>query len=118
MPLLGTLVFLCSCLHPYPCMLDFANVVDLLLEYTCLHTEVECVPFEAETDRHDNCLTAVVDCVLMVDTSLRLKCGHSHTCGRQSVSVTVRTKLSYFAAGSGQESDGILVVQSLQIPME
>lgn len=82
MPSLGTLVFLCSCLHPYPCMLGFANVVDLLLEYTCLHPEVKCVLFEGETDSHDICLIEVVDCVLMVDMSLRQESGHSHTFDR------------------------------------
>lgn len=82
MPLLGTLVFLCSCLHPYPCMLGFANAVDLLLEYMCLHKEVECALFEAETDSHDNCLAEVVDCVLMVDTSLLPEGECSHTFDR------------------------------------
>lgn len=82
MPSLGTFVFLCSCLHPYPCMLGSANVVGLLLEYKCLHKEVECVLFEAETDSYDNCLIEVVDCVLMVDMSLHQEDGHSHICGR------------------------------------
>lgn len=82
MPSQGTLVFLCSCLHPYPCMLGSANVVDLLPEYMCLHTEVECAPFEAETDSHDNHLTEVVDCVLMVDMSLLPGGEYSHTFGR------------------------------------
>ena len=82
MPSLGTSVFLCSYLHPCSCMLGFANVVDPLLEYTCLHTEVECALFEAETDSRDNSLTEVVDCVLMVDMSLRQEGGCFHTCGR------------------------------------
>lgn len=94
MPLLGTLVFLCSCLHPYPCTLGFANVVDLLLEYMCLHTEVECVLFEAETDSHDSCLIEVVDCVLMAGMSLHQEGGHSHTWGRRRVRITFCTELS------------------------
>lgn len=62
-------------------MLGFANVVDPLLEYKCLHTEVECGPFEAETDSRDNYLTEVVDCVLMVCMSHRQEGGCLHTCG-------------------------------------
>lgn len=93
MPSLGTSVFLCSCFHPYPYMLGFANVVDLLLEYMCLHTEVECALFEAKTDSYENCLTEVVDCVLMVDMSPHQEGGYSHTCGRQRVRIMFCTKL-------------------------
>lgn len=82
MPSLATLVFLCSCLHPCSCMQGFANVVDPLLEYRCLHTAVECALFEAETDSRDNYLTEVVDCVLMVGMSLRQEGGCFHTCVR------------------------------------
>lgn len=60
-------------------MLGFANVVDLLLECMYLHMEVECALFEVETYSHDSYLTEVVDCVLMVDMSLRQEGGNSHT---------------------------------------
>ena len=81
MPSLGTLVFLCSCLHPCSCILGFVNVVDPLLEYTCLHKEVGCALFEAETDSCDNYQTEVVDYVLMVGMSLHQEGGCFHTCG-------------------------------------
>lgn len=102
MPSQGTLVFLCSCLHPYPCMLGSANAVDLLPEYMCLHTELECAPFEAETDSHDNHLTEVVDCVLMVDMSLLPEGEYSHTCDRHRVRIAFCIELSFFQAKSGE----------------
>ena len=94
MPSPGTLAFLCSCLHLYPCMLGFANVVDLLLECMYLHMEAENDLFEVETCSHDSCLTEVVDCVLMVDMSLRQEGGYSHTWRRQSVRITFFIELS------------------------
>ena len=108
MPSWGTLVFLCSCLPPFPCMLDFANVVDLLLEYMCPHMEVECALFEAETGSHDSCQSEAVDFALMVDMSLGLGDGYSHTCGSQHVSINFFIYLSYFSAEIG------IVVQSVQ----
>lgn len=93
---LGTLVFLCSCLHPYPCIRGFVNVVDLLLEYTCLHKEVKCVLFEAEIDSYDSCLIEVVDCVPMVDMSLHQEGGHSHTWCRQRVRIELFREFSCF----------------------
>lgn len=89
MPLWGTLVFLCSCLHPFPCMLGFANVVDLLLEYMCPHMEVECALSEAETGSHDSCQSETVDSALMVDIPLGLEDGNSHTCGSRRVSINL-----------------------------
>lgn len=108
MPSWGTLVFLCSCLHPFPCMLGFANVVDLLLEYMCPHMEVECALFEAETGSHDSFQSETVDSALMVDISLGLEDGNSHTCGSQRVSIDFFLHLSYFPAEIG------IVVQSFQ----
>ena len=105
-----SLVFLCNCLHPYSCMLGFANVVGLLLEYMCLHTEVECGLCESEIGSHDSCLTEVVDCVLMVDMSLRRESGHCHTYGRQSVRIAIRTGSSCSSAELRQE------VKTLEIP--
>ena len=95
MPSWGSLVFLCSYLYLYPCMLGFANVADLLLEYMCPHTQAEFAPFEAETDSRDNCLSEMVDFARMVDMSLRPEDGYSHTCGSQSISIIILTKLSY-----------------------
>ena len=95
MPSWGTLVFLCSYLYPFPCMLGFANVADLLLEYMCPHTQAEFAPFEAESDSRDNCLSEMVDFALTVDMSLRPEDGYSHTCGSQSISIILLTKLSY-----------------------
>ena len=77
-------------------MLGFANVADLLLEYMCPHTQAEFAPFESETDSHDSCLSEMVDFALMVDMSLRPEGGYSHTCGSQSVSIIILTRLSYF----------------------
>ena len=90
-------------------MLGFANVVDLLLEYRCLHTEAECALFEAETDSHDNCLSEMVDFVLRGDMSPHLEDGYSRICGSQRVSITFLTKLPYFpwdhnAGGRRRES--------------
>ncbi len=112
MPLLETLVFLCSCLHPCPCRLGFANVVDLLLECTYLHTQVEFDLFEAETCNHDSCLSEIADCVLMVDMSRRLEDGHSHTWDIQHVRISFLTEPSDFAEESGQRINGILVFQA------
>lgn len=115
MPSQGTLLFLCSCLHPFPYTLGFANVVDLRLEYMCLHTKVECVLFEAETGSHDNCLSETVDFALMVDMSLRLEDGHSHIYDSQRVSTMFPVKLSYYLAEQGhRDSNEVLVVQALR----
>ena len=95
MPSRGTLVFLCNYLYPFPYILGFANVVDLLLEYMCPHTQAEYAPFEAEIDNRDICLSEIVDFARMVDMSLRLEDEYSHTCGSQPVSITFSTKLSY-----------------------
>ena len=103
-PLRETLVFLCSCLRPYPCMLGFANVVDLLSEHRCLHKEVECDLFEAEIDSHDSCPTEVVDCVPRVDMSLRQEDGYSRTCSRKRVSITNPTELLYLRGVGGTGS--------------
>ena len=102
-PSQGTLLFLCSCLHPFPYTLGFANAVDLRLEYMCLHTEVECALFEAETGSHDNYLSERVGFALMVDMSLRPEDGHSHICNSQRVSTMFPTK-----------SNKVLVVQALR----
>ena len=96
MPSWVTLAFLCSYLYPYPCMLGFANVADLLLEYMYPHMHAEFAPFESETDSRDNCLSEMVDFALMVDMSLRPEDEYSRTCGSQSVSIIILTKLSYF----------------------
>ena len=101
MPSWGSLVFLCSYLYPYPCMLGFANVAELLLEYMCPHTQAGFAPFEVETDSRDNCLSEMVDFALMVDMSLRPEDGYSHTYGSQSVSIIILTKLSYFRRDQG-----------------
>lgn len=103
MPWLGILVFLCSYLHPCPCMLGFANVVYLLQEHMCLHMEVECALVEAESDSYDSCLTEVVDCDLMADMSLRREGGNFHTCGRERVRIRLCEDCSYFPAKSRPE---------------
>ena len=79
-------------------MLGFANVVDLLLECMYPHMEVECALFEAETGSHDSCQSETVDSALMVEMSLGLEDGYSHTCGSQRVSITLFSHLSYFPA--------------------
>lgn len=113
MPLpLETLVFLCSCLRPYPCMLGCANGVDLLPEHMCLHTEVESALFEAETDSHDNCLTEVVDCVLTVDMSLRRESDYSHTCDKDASESHFALTFDAFRPHQDEESDKILVIPS------
>lgn len=115
MPSQGTLLFLCSCLHPFPYKLGFANVVGLRLEYMCLHKEVECALFGVETGSHDNCLSETVGFALMVDMSLRLVDEHSHICDSQRVRNIFTKKLSYSLAEQGHtESNEVLVVQALR----
>ena len=60
----------------------------------CLHMEVECALFEPETGSHGNCLSERVDFALMVDMSLHLEDGRSHTCSSQRVSITFLKQLS------------------------